>query len=468
MRMTMDSSRLAARLNDILRPRQGSGSRPERPAIGRRLPSVEAAARTLGASRWPIDRADCLVVERTYSPDLRHGLMSVGEYAQVAARSAVGLKVFAGGPGGLIDGPAQADDQLRRQLFFDLETTGLAGGTGTYAFLIGFGYFDGPSFETRQFFLADYADERDVLRAVEEFVAPASGLVTFNGRTFDLPLIATRYAMHRMRSPFDELAHVDMLHPARRLWRRRRETDVPGRSTWPYGTNGRGGVEYASCALVALERAILGFQRVGDVPGAEIPGRYFEYIRRGDAAPLVDVFEHNRLDLVSLAALTAVVLSMVEGGGQATRNPRECLALGRMFEQMGQPDRARACFAQVARLSDAPWQDEDGDDLTRAEALRRLAVHLRRERRHDEAAVLWQQLVEIDVGQPALVREATEALAIHQEHRVRDLSRARELALRALEVDADEGAREAVRRRLARLDRKLSARLDPGSRHGTR
>jgi uncharacterized protein YprB with RNaseH-like and TPR domain len=454
----MDSAKLTSRLTDILRPRQGSAPAGERPAIGRRLPSVEAAARTLGASRWPIDRADCLVVERTYDASVPHGLMSVGEYADAARRSTAGLKALAGG----------ADGLLRHQLFFDLETTGLAGGSGTYAFVIGFGYFNGPAFETRQFFLADYADERDVLRAVEEFVGEAGGLITFNGRTFDLPLIATRYAMHRMRSPFDELAHVDMLHPARRLWRRRRETAVPARSAWPYSPDDRGGVEYASCALGALERAILGFERVGDVPGAEIPGRYFEYIRRGDAAPLVDVFEHNRLDLISLAALTAVVLSLIEGGGQATRNPRECLALGRLFDQMGQPDRARACFAHAARLSDVPWQGEEGDDRTRAEALRLLAMHLRRERRHDEAAVLWQQIVEIDVGQPALVREAMEALAIYQEHRVRDLDRARALALRAFETDADERAREALRRRLARLDRKLSARLDLRGRHNTR
>ena len=464
----MDSAKLTSRLNDILRSRQGSAPPGERPPVGRMLPSVEAAARVLGASRWPVDRADCLVVERTYGAGLPHGLMSVGEYAEAARRSMAGLAALGGGTVDLTDRAAPADDLLRRQVFFDLETTGLAGGAGTYAFLIGFGYFDGGAFETRQFFLADFADERDVLGAVGDFAGRIGGLVTFNGRTFDLPLIATRYAMHRMRSPFDDLPHVDMLHPARRLWRRRREPAVPGRAGWPYGADERGGAEFASCALGALEQAILGFERIGDVPGAEIPGRYFEYIRRGDAAPLVDVFEHNRLDLVSLAALTAVVLTMIEGGGPATRNPRECLALGRLFEQIGQPDRARACFAQAARLSEAPWQAEDDDDLARAEALRQLAVHLRRERRHDEAALLWEQIAEIHAGPAALAREAIEALAIHHEHRVRDLDRARALALRALEADADERAREALRRRVARLDRKLSARPHAAGRQGTR
>ena len=463
----MDSSKLTARLTDILRARPGSGPAVERPAAGHRLPSIEAAASALGASRWQIDRADCLVVERSYDASLQHGLMSIGEYAEAARRSVAGLGVLGGDAGPLLEGLAGAGDLLRGQLFFDLETTGLAGGAGTYAFLIGCGYFDGPTFQTRQFFMADYGDERDVLRAVEAFVEPVGGLVTFNGRTFDVPLIATRYAMHRIRSPFDELPHVDMLHPARRLWRRRRDADA-AQSRWPYAPDERGRGENASCALGALERAILGFERVGDVPGAEIPGRYFDYIRRGDATPLVEVFEHNRLDLVSLAALTAIVLSMIDGGAPATRNPRECLALGRLFEQMGQVDRAKACFAQAARLAETPWQAADDDERTRVEALRLLAVRFRRERRHDEAAVLWEQIVEIDVGEPALTREAIEALAIHQEHRVRDLDRARALALRALEAQADERARAAVRRRVARLDRKLSARLDLGGRRRAR
>ena len=455
----MDSSRLRSRLVEILRPEREAGREDPRQAAPPRLPSVEAAAAVLGAKRWRIDRADCLVVERVFADDVQHGLMAIGEYADAARRSSSGLAALGASAGGSSGSPDT--DALSGQLFFDLETTGLAGGAGTYAFLVGLGFFDGRAFQTRQFFLADYADERDVLRAVEEFVAPATGLVTFNGRTFDVPLIQTRYAMHRMRSPFDALPHVDMLHPARRLWRSRRDSSAD-RTGWPGAVGDRGSPGYASCALGARERAILGFERIGDVPGAEIPGRYFDYVRRGDATPLVDVFEHNRFDLVSLAALTSLVLSMIEGGAPATRNPRECLALGRLFEQLGQADRARACFAQAARLAEAPWQDRDDDELARVEALRHLAVRLRRERRHDEAAVLWEQIVEIDAGMPALTREAIEALAIHHEHRSGNLDAALAYALRGFERDDDERFREALRQRLARLRRKLSARRASG------
>ncbi|MBE3072701.1 MAG: ribonuclease H-like domain-containing protein, partial [Acidobacteria bacterium] len=327
----MDPAKLTSRLRDILRDQPGRVVPVERPAPGRRLPSFEAAASVLGASRWTVDGADCLVVEREYPADLRYGVMPIGEYAEASARAIRGLDLLGGDTGDLLADADSPRETLGRQLFFDLETTGLAGGAGTYAFLVGFGYFQGTTFQTRQFFLADYADERYLLRAVSEFVERARGLVTFNGRTFDLPLIATRYSMQRLRSPFEELPHVDMLHPARRLWRRRRQASSD-RSGWP-DPAGTGGGEYASCALGALERAILDVARVGDVPGAEIPARYFDYIRRGDATPLVDVFEHNRLDLLSLAALTSIVLTMIEGGAEATHNPRECLALGRLFEQ---------------------------------------------------------------------------------------------------------------------------------------
>jgi hypothetical protein len=315
--------------------------------------------------------------------------MSVGEYADAARRSIAGLSVLGGDVGPLLEGLAGAADLLGGQLFFDLETTGLAGGAGTYAFLIGCGYFDGPTFQTRQFFMADYADERDVLRAVEAFVEPVGGLVTFNGRTFDVPLIATRYAMHRIRSPFDELPHVDMLHPARRLWRRRRDADA-AQSRWPYASDERGRGDNASCALGALERAILGFERVGDVPGAEIPGRYFDYIRRGDATPLVEVFEHNRLDLVSLAALTAIVLSMIDGGAGDAKSRVPCARPPVRTDGPGRP--GEGVFARRhawPRLRGRSQTTTNGRGWRRAAAGR--SSQARAPSR--QAAVLWEQIV---------------------------------------------------------------------------
>lgn len=452
----MDAAKLATRLRGILSERQAASPTTGGPAASCRLPSVDAVAAVLGATRWTIDRADCLVVEREYAADRQHGLMQIGEYAAAASRAIGALDLLGGAAGAGRVGSSPAARAPGRLLFFDLETTGLAGGAGTYAFLIGFGYFDDGSFQTRQFLLADFADERDLLRLVGEFVEGAGGLVTFNGRTFDLPLISTRYAMQRLRSPFEELPHVDMLHPARRLWRRRRPSGED--RLWQAPGAAGGGAASASCALGALERAVLDVARVGDVPGAEIPGRFFEYLRRGDATPLIDVFEHNRLDLVSLAALTSVVLSMIDGGADAARNPRECLALGRLFEQTGRPDRALACYGRAASLVDTGGDAADDDPGTRGEALRCLAVHMRRERRHEDAAALWQQVLVAAADLPDLQREAAEALAIYHEHRSRDLDAALSYALRGLERGRDNRARRELEHRLDRLRRKMAAR----------
>ncbi len=164
-----------------------------------------------------------------------------------------------------------------RLVFLDTETTGLAGGTGTCAFLVGIGNVEGMKFVVRQFFLRDYPEEKAMLEALAEALEPCQGIVTFNGKTFDVPLLETRYALARMKSPLDRLIHFDALHPARRLWKLRLE----------------------SCKLTDLEEAILGISREGDVPGSEIPAIYFDYLRTGDARGLQPVFYHNALDVVT-------------------------------------------------------------------------------------------------------------------------------------------------------------------------
>ncbi|MBE3073097.1 MAG: hypothetical protein IMZ67_08990, partial [Acidobacteria bacterium] len=152
------------------------------------------------------------------------------------------------------------------------------------------------------------------------------------------------------------------------------------------------------------------------------------------------------------------VLAMIEGGADATHNPRECLALGRLFEQTGQGTRAEACYVRAAHLVGAAWDAAVEDEAARGEALRSLALRLRRERRYNEAAVLWHQVLEISVSAPDLQREAIEALAIHHEHRSRDLDAALSYALRGFEREADDRFRQELERRLARLKRKMTAR----------
>jgi len=206
-----------------------------------------------------------------------------------------------------------------RWAFLDTETTGLAGGSGTYAFLVGIGSIDREGFRVRQFFMRDYAEEASQLAAVAEYLERFDVLITYNGKSYDQPLLETRFRMCRARHPFERLQHLDLLYGARRLWKRRME----------------------NCKLTYLEREVLGVEREGDVPGSLIPYLYFEFVRTKRAARLLPVFHHNVLDIVSLACLTAIV-------PEAFRNPEtvpvrhgsDLLGLARWLVQVEKPEQA--------------------------------------------------------------------------------------------------------------------------------
>jgi len=422
---------LTSRLREIVR-RESTSSTPAgpiheltyEPEIGTDGPAPRNAAEHLGGVA--VDAAGaCVLVEHRYSLDYRHGHGAVAGYQPAA-----------GAPLGLFD-PRLADvpDWARRLVFFDIETTGLSGGAGTIAFLVGCGWFDASGFVVRQFFMAGPSGERPMLSALGEALGDASLLVTYNGRTFDVPFMETRWAFHRSAAPTDDVPHFDMLPAARRLWRRHR--DAPA-----FGDEG--------CSLTALERRVLGFHRHGDVPGFEIPARYFHFLRSGDASAVLDVIEHNRLDLVSLAAVMAHALRLAEAGPDACREPGEQLGLGRLYERDGRMEAAVEAYRLAA---------EGGDRNVAANALERAAILLRRQRRFNEAAEAWQAIVDLrPAGRrvwSAVERRAIEALAIHHEHRRGDPAEARRYA-HTLDRAGGTGRSGDVARRLQRLERKLA------------
>jgi len=315
-----------------------------------------------------------------------------------------------------------------RLVFLDTETTGLAGGTGTCAFLIGIGKVEGMKFEVRQFFLRDYPEEKAALEALAEALRTCEGIVTFNGKTFDVPLLETRYALARMKTPMAGLIHFDALHPARRLWKLRLET----------------------CKLTDLENAILGISREGDVPGSEIPAIYFDYLRTGDARGLQPVFYHNALDVVSLAALTVeLARALGEGGAEALGSPLDLFSLSRILGTAGSKEKSiRACRQALA--GGLPQQVE-------SQALKHLAAEFKRQRQHESAIELW---LELSRRETPLAVEALEELAIHFEHHLRHLEQALEFTLAALaRLEAGPpSASDRIRfaRRMERLQRKLA------------
>ena len=412
----MDSSKLTDRLRGILKT---PASRPETVVAEKASPAIE---RVLGGAWEGEDGHRAFVVARRAGPDEICGRLKVRDLAARHARAGTCAPLLAPG----------APGARPPFVFLDLETTGLSGGAGTYAFLVGLGCFDEEGgFVTRQYLLAAFAGERALLGALSRELANTGAIVSFNGKSFDAPVLETRYLYHRLESPVARLYHLDALHPARRFW-----SD-----------------ESASCALTTLEHKVLGTRRHDDVPGFEIPGRYFQFVRSGDCRPLAAVLEHNRRDLLSLAGLTARMFELVADGPETVQDGQEALALGRVYDRGHLEARARECF-QLALVMDS-------SAAVRLASLRHLAIDARRTRRFDEAAAYWQHLLEMPGCPPQLKREANEALAIHHEHRVRDLARAKTFALKSLEMNSRPGWAHAVHHRLARIERKMERGPEP-------
>ena len=284
-------------------------------------------------------------------------------------------------------------------LFLDTETTGLAGGTGTYAFLTGIGWWDSGGLQVEQFFMRDFADEHSVLCELAERIAERPVLVTFNGKTFDWPLLESRFTMTRRIAAPKLAAHLDLLHPARALWRLR----------------------LGSVRLVELEREVLDARRLGwhrkdDVASALIPQFYFDYLRGGSAAPLAAVVRHNQLDLRGLAALFGKINSVLAEQELEEADGRDLFGLSRFLYRRGEAPRA-AKMCSKAIEAGLPTEH-------RQQASRELALMAKRRGDHAEAAQLWQTLL---TGSQHGI-EACEQLAIHFERREKNLAQAMEYA----------------------------------------
>lgn len=313
----------------------------------------------------------------------------------------------------------------REALFFDTETTGLAGGTGTVAFLIGVGWFEGDGFVTRQLFARDYAEERATLLELLALLGERRFLVSFNGKAFDANLLASRFIMNRLPNPLSCLPHLDLLHPARRLLSHR----------------------LADRRLGSLEASLLGFEREGDIPGSEIPQRYFDWLRRRDGRLMADVFEHNRLDVISLAALAAHLAELIDPEGEtAHAHPGDRLAAARLFL-------ARELPGEAVRLLDPLCGC--ASPQTAREASRELSLHHKREGRWVEAAAIWEEMARRDGGD----RFALIELAKWCEHKRRDFARALELTEQACSFAGSLSSEERadLTRRRERLEKKLAS-----------
>ena len=327
--------------------------------------------------------------------------------------------------------PDLEDFELERALFIDTETTGLAGGTGTYAFLVGCGWVEDGALRVEQYFMRDHADEPAMMAHLAGLISRFDWTVSFNGKSFDLPLLRTRFIMNRRRTSLDALGALDLLHVARRLWR----FQLPRRD------------------LGTLEREILGVERELDVPSHEIPDIYFRYLRTGDARELVPVVAHNRTDMVSMAALLARACDAFGDWRSPEAQPAEVLGAARSFALAGDVETALAAYARALELG----LDEALQPLAQAP----LSLTHKRRGAWPPAVDLWEGMRRRR-GRSAVW--ALVELAKYHEHRVGAFHTARDCTLEALEqaerildVLPQPLARPALEHRLARLERRLQA-----------
>ena len=321
-------------------------------------------------------------------------------------------------------------------LFLDTETTGLAGGTGTYAFLVGLAWWDAGGLEVEQMFLRDFSDEHSLLAELAERIAERPVLVTFNGKSFDWPLLENRFTMTRAIRVPSLAAHLDLLHPARALWRLR----------------------LGSVRLVELERHVLdapslGWRREGDLSSALVPQFYFDYLRGGAAQPLAGVVKHNQMDLRGLAALFAKINALLASREEALEetDSLDLFGLSRFLHRRGANALARSACAK-ALASGLPLE-------YRPRATRDLATMAKRRGDKETAAALWLELV----ADPHDGVTACEQLAVHHERNSRDFRRAFEytnLALAKVRSQPANSRDPSSRARAALQEKKLMCRLD--------
>ena len=370
-------------------------------------PDVERLARILGATTKTNDYGEYLSVRcwcaqpSRYSPDSR------------------ALKLLS---------PETLNEitDTDRWLFLDTETTGLAGGSGTYAFLVGLAWWEGGGLEIEQFFMREYSEERSLLFALRERMAERPVLVTFNGKSFDWPLLETRYRMSRKISVPTPRAHLDFLHPARNLWRLR----------------------LGSVRLSELERHVLGWDRGADLLSGLIPQIYFDYLRGGPPERLVSVLNHNQMDLRGLAALSSRILSLLSDAENQGQDGLELFGVSRICEKRGEDIRARSLYEK----SIASFLPTETDRVAR----RSLARLAKRQGDFNVACELWKDAL----GNTRHGYEAYEQLAIYYERTARDAEQAEQIVHQALNelrraVQIGEIAPGPYREIKARFDKRM-------------
>lgn len=380
---------------------------------GAKYPPKPAVTETFG----PLHRDPFRFIENPYALGTRYGDVAI----------ALGLEITGKALAFLSHDEEFELLALDSALFLDLETTGLAGGTGTLPFLVGMGYFRDGKFKVAQYFLSEMADEDAMIRELGGFIRDMDfkSVVTYNGKAFDLPLLETRFALHRERFPLAGLPHLDFLFAARQLWKHK----------------------YESCRLFHLAKEIVRAERDEDIPGAEIPMRYFQYIRTGDESLIEPILYHNQEDILSLLGVVIAGAMLLSRGQRADAaeemDPMDLVGVGRLYESAGDTERSAELFEHALK------RNLSGELSVRVH--RKLSSHFKKNRDWEKAVVLWKDLSRQDQ------LDAFRELAMYYEHREKkyeDALRAAEEGL-AMSMGLPGSHEQDFRKRLDRIRGKM-------------
>ena len=363
----------------------------------------------------PTKDGDIFVARHSYELDHLHGNFPLSILEKIEGKD---LQVLG-------NRDKKINFNLRKTLFLDTETTGLAGGTGTSAFLIGIGFFYENKYIVEQYFMRDYIEESPMLRLIAEKAEDYELIVTFNGRSFDLPLLETRMIMNRIDPVFNRLHNLDLLHPARRIW----------------------GLSLENCRLGTLEEEVLGFERTeDDLPSALIPDIYFDYVKFGDADPLYKVFYHNEKDVVSMVGLLFKEYKFFNNPlNDNAIAPLDLYSMGRYFERMRDYTMAQACMEKASPKLDGAY---------RRDSLIRLSMIHKREKRWADAVGIWKDFVS---NEKIFNLSPYVELAKFYEHKAKNFETALRYSNEALSRMSNrrENDLTALRHRIFRLENKI-------------
>ncbi len=331
-------------LEDLSTPRKHTVLQGKKP-LPEYIPEIDARVHRN-------DHGYVIIRERTFPLDWVHGIR-LDNFLKISGRE------FS-----LIAKNSTYSEILPQQvLFLDTETTGLAGGTGTLIFLIGFGYLQDNSIRIKQFFIDEYKNERAFLVEINKLMQNFQAIGSFNGKSYDLPLLRTRFVLNRLDFAFEKTFHLDLLHPARRLWKKR----------------------LVKCDLQNIERKILGFRRSDDIPGAGIPARYFAFLQNRDFAPIKPIFQHNAMDILTLFSVAIFLSHAFQGGSDVNVDDYDIFGLLKSYEDMG-------LYRDCIRIS-----REQADNVTREQSFEILLKTARNHKKLGdliEAEKLWIQIIE--------------------------------------------------------------------------